>query len=462
MDSGDSDAVDRKRRRVLAGMAGAGSMVLLPGCDDSDTDRYEPEPLQPLPAAEDSGIDHIVVVMMENRSFDHFLGWVPGADGVQAGRRYVDKNGDTFETYPLAPDYQGCGLGDPSHSYEGGRVHVNNGAMDGWLLTDPTMPGDLFPIGYYTAADLPFYKGVAAEYTVCDRYFSGVLASTYPNRMYMHLGQTDRLDNSLDIATLPSIWDRLRDAGVSARYYYRDLPFIALTGVANLASSRLYGQFALDAAAGRLPSVSFVDPKFLIESPDGTSEDDHPQADIRKGQVFLNEIYESLRNSPQWERSLLIINYDEWGGFYDHVEPPFAPVSEAEAALGNDGRLGIRVPCLLIGPRVKRAHVSHHPFDPNSILNLIAWRFGLEPLGVRGQSSLNIAHALDFASAARLDPPAFSVPDEAPRNTRCDALAQSEAQAKALGPAALARWEHHQELLQLRELARRLGYRVPG
>ena len=188
--------------------------------------------------------------------------------------------------------------------------------MDGWLLTDPTMPGDIFPIGYYLEPDLPFYSGVAAEYTICDRYFSGILASTYPNRMYMHLGQTDRLSNDFTIASLPTIWDRLREAGVSRRYYFRDLPFIALTGINHLGISRPYAEFALDARAGLLPSVSYIDPTFLNESPDGTAEDDHPQAHIRKGQVFLNDIYEALRNSPQWERTLLVINYDEWGGFY--------------------------------------------------------------------------------------------------------------------------------------------------
>ena len=465
MDSNDSKPIDRMRRRVLAGMAGGAA--LLTGCgdgaspdggNDSGTDD---SPLPVLPNPEDSGIDHIVLVMMENRSFDHFLGWVPGADGVQSGLKFLDRDGAEQHTYPLAPDYQGCALGDPNHGYDGGRVQFNGGKMDGWLLTDPTMPGDIFPIGYYLEPDLPFYSGVAAEYTVCDRYFSGILASTYPNRMYMHLGQTDRLSNDFTIASLPTIWDRLREAGVSRRYYFRDLPFIALTGVNHLGISRPYAEFALDARAGLLPSVSYIDPKFLNESPDGTAEDDHPQAHIRKGQVFLNDIYDALRNSPQWERTLLVINYDEWGGFYDHVVPPIAPVSEDEAALGNDGRLGFRVPCMMIGPRAKRGFVSHRQFDPNSILNMIAWRFGLEPLGVRGQTSLNLAYALDFESAPRSDAPSFEVPDDAPLFTRCDTAAEGEATAKAMGPVAYTRWEHNDENRRLLEVAHSMGYPVP-
>src|SRR3546814_10270583 len=136
----------------------------------------------------------------------------------------------------------------------------------------------------------------------------------------------------------------------------------------------------------------------------GLSGDDHPFADIRNGQAFLNEVYDILRRGPQWEKTLLVINYDEWGGFYDHVPPPFAPVTDAEAALGNDGRLGCRVPCVIIGPQARRGHVEHTQFDPNSILNMIAWRFGFDPLGARGDSN-NLARALNFSAAPEVETP---------------------------------------------------------
>ncbi|WP_051361898.1 alkaline phosphatase family protein [Solimonas soli] len=466
MDESTRDPRNHSRRRFLAGVAGAAAGASLlgacsSGSDDKGESGYEQAVLPDRP--EDIGIDHIVVVMMENRSFDHFLGWVPGADGKQAGLTFKDRDGKPQKTYRLAPDYQGCGLGDPDHSYDGGRVHYDDGKLDGWLLTDPTQVGDVFPIGYYTADDLPFYKGIAAEYTVCDRYFSGILASTYPNRMYMHLGQTDRLSNEFKVSVLPSIWDRLAVAGVSRRYYYRDLPFIALAGGISdtLLISKKYEQFLADAAAGELPSVCFVDPKFNVESPDGTSEDDHPQADIRLGQAWLNQIYEALRNSPNWEKTLLIINYDEWGGFFDHVPPPIAPVSDREAALGNDGRLGFRVPCMLIGPRARRGYVSHLPLDPNSILNFIAWRFGFEPLGVRGASSLNIAYALDLDNTPRGDAPAFAVP-AGPTDPLCS-TDTSTAAGKALhelDPVTRARVEHQRENEALAAFARSLGFPV--
>src|SRR5581483_9157289 len=191
----------------------------------------------------------------------------------------------------------------------------------------------------------------------------------------------------LRLSSLPTIWDRLKDKGRTGRFYFSDLPFIGLFGPDKVPITGQFAQFLLDAQRGNLPDVAYIDPNFggsVGESPTGISQDDHPQADVRNGQVFLNAVYDTLRGSPQWDKTLLVVNYDEWGGFYDHVVPPFAPVTpEESAAIGNDGRLGFRVPCYLIGPRAKRTHVSHIPFDHNSILNFICWRFGMDPLGAR-------------------------------------------------------------------------------
>jgi phospholipase C len=152
---------------------------------------------------------------------------------------------------------------------------------------------------------------------------------------------------------------------------------------------------------------------------------------------------------------LLIINYDEWGGFYDHVAPPFAPVTPEEFALiGNDGRLGFRVPAYLIGPRARRGHVSHVQFDHNSILNFICWRFGMEPLGARGDTSLNIAHALDFSSPPNLEAPGFSVPI-GPFGLACGLPVPKNASA-VTNPYA----KHESEWQGLYEVVRKLGYLV--
>jgi phospholipase C len=173
----------------MAAVAGAG----LVGCSHSM------EPLAPLPPTPaDSGLDHVIVVMMENRSFDHLLGWVPGADAKQSGLAYVDRQGTPRQTFHLS-DFQGCGFSDPTHSFEGGRAEYNNGACDGWL----TAPGnDINAIGYYEASDVTFLGHAAPAWTVLDRYFSPFLGPTYPNRLISLAGQTDRLSNTLVASTL--------------------------------------------------------------------------------------------------------------------------------------------------------------------------------------------------------------------------------------------------------------------
>src|SRR5436309_7793016 len=204
----------------------------------------------PAHTAARTGIDHVVVVMMENRSFDHLLGWLPGADGRQAGLVYTDSQGASFPTYPLAPDYQGCGHPDPDHSYEGGRVEYDGGLCDGWLRAGSN---DIYSIGYYTQADLPFLGAAAPDWTVCNRYFAPIMAPTYPNRIYQHAAVTDRLDDSLSLSTLPTIWDRLAAAGLNGRYYFSDIPFIALWGGKYASITRSYNQFLQDCASGDLP-----------------------------------------------------------------------------------------------------------------------------------------------------------------------------------------------------------------
>jgi phospholipase C len=430
------------RRRFLAGVAAVAGSVALSGCggggpsdgsggasgggsdpapsvsdipSPDGADRYSlPRPALPAPA--DSGIDFIVLVTMENRSFDHFLGWVPGAEGMPANQHFKDAFGATQTPFSLSANpaygYQACGYQDPNHSFQGARTQLASGAMNGWLLTPGTSQnqGDLLPIGYYSSADLPFYSAVASNYTIGDFYFSGILTSTFPNRLYLHSGATDRLDDSDGTSSLATIWDRFSDAKVSCNYYYHDVPFTALYGTRYLSISRPFSEFLLNAATGTLPSFCMIDPSFTGEG-SGVSADDHPHADIRDGQAFLAQVYEALRTSPNWSRTLMIVVYDEWGGFLEHVVPPTRPISKNELTLGNDGKLGFRVPLALLGPRVRAGTVTRYPFDPSSIHALLQWRFGLQPLGVRGSdpATVNLAYALDFTAAPRTDAPAFTV-----------------------------------------------------
>jgi phospholipase C len=359
-----------------------------------------------LPAPDTSGIEHVVVLMMENRSFDHMLGWLDGADGRQRGLRYADDMGVPHRTYRLAPDFQGCGHADPDHSYDGGRVEYNGGACDGWLRAGNN---DDYAIGFYTKQDLPFFGAAAPRWTVCDHYFSAIMAGTFANRVYQHAGQTDRLANTFELSTLPTIWDRLAEAGLEGRYYFSDIPFLALWGAKYIPIGRPYEAFLADAAAGTLPQVSFVEPRFLGEEI-GASNDDHPFADIRNGQAFMNEVYSAITTGPAWQNTVLVINYDEWGGFFDHVPPPAGPIPPADRAAGNeDGLLGFRTPCLVVSPFARREHVAAQELDHTSILNMIEWRWGLAPLTVRDETATNLADVLDF-TAARLGASQFDVP----------------------------------------------------
>jgi phospholipase C len=414
-----------KRRTILTGAAGiAGGSVLT-----SVQAQAATSPTLPDPAT--SGIDHIVVVMMENRSFNHYLGWLPGADGKQGGLSYVDRDGVRHATHHLT-DYQGLDHPDPDHSYEGGRVQYNGGRCDGWLRSGSN---DEFAIGYYTDADLAFYGQAARHWTAFDRYFSATMAETYPNRFYQHSAQTDRLHNSTATATMPTIWDRLADAGVGHAYYYYDVPFLALYGTKYLSMARRYPQFLADAKAGTLPAVSFVDPKFLDEG-SGSSADDHPHADIRAGQHFLNEVYEAVSGGPLWARTALIINYDEWGGFFDHVAP--ATVPDARPDLGT-GLRGFRTPCLLISPRARRGYVGHAAYDHTSVLKMIEWRWRLPALTARDAAARNMAEVLDFThppevSAPRWNvPPVLSLPGPAGQYVDYEDWKQLAASAQALG-----------------------------
>jgi phospholipase C len=370
-----------------------------------------------LPAPGKSGIDHVIVVMMENRSFDHFAGWVPGADGRQAGLRFVDRYGVPHTTWHL-PDYQGCAHPDPDHSYEGGRIEFNRGKCDGWLRAGENDP---FAIGYYTAADLDFWRQAAGDWTVCDRYFAATMAETYPNRFYQHAARTDRIHNSTAVSTLPTIWDRLAAAGLRGRYYFSDIPFVALWGPKYLGISATFPQFLADCASGNLPEVSFVDPRFEDEA-SGTSGDDHPHGDVRSGEEFLAQVYNAVVTSPAWERTLLIVNYDEWGGFYDHVPPQEAPDADPATALR-----GFRVPALVVSPRARRGAVAHGVYDHTSVLRTIEWRWGLPALTPRDANARNLAEVLDFAAPLRRRPAPYVV-RPAPAGPPCHAALQESAE----------------------------------
>jgi len=399
------------RTASAAGLAAGLGLVLDPDVLVAEAARRQRR--VKLPSPRNLPIDTFVILMMENRSFDHYLGWLPGADGRQAGLTFTDPHGNRHATHRLVDFYQSCGFLDPDHSWDGGRTELDGGRMDGFLRS----ASDVFAIGYYGEHDLPFTPYNAKAFTTFDRFFCSILSSTYPNREYMHAAQSYGMkDNTLPIsqAGFPdtTIFAALTKAGVSNRYYFTDIPVSALWGVNGLSRSSHVQNFYEAAAAGTLPAVSFVDPSFQGED-QGTSGDEHPLADVRIGQAWMADVVHAVMESPQWPRTALFCIYDEWGGFFDHVVPPRVPDLRSSPDLNKDfGQMGFRIPAVLVSPYARRGHVDHSIYGFESILKMIRYRFGLPPLTPRDLYANNIAYAFDFESKPRLEPPALPAPHQ--------------------------------------------------
>lgn len=369
-------------------------------------------------------VDTIVVVMLENRSFDHHFGLLPSVDGL-AGKALTNPNaeGEPVKIHHLD---DACTETDPDHSFEGSHEQWNMGRNDGFVKRSGAVA-----MGYREPLDVPFTTALAREFAVCDRWFCSVLGPTYPNRHYLHSATSDgRTSNELVPFDKPAIWDRLDEAGIPWGYYYGDLPFLGLyprlfmPGVErkNIVT---VDKFYEHAAAGRLPRVAFVEPVFLGP----LASDDHPPHNSQLAQRFAAQVFGALASSPQWSRSLFVLTYDEHGGFFDHVPPP--PVVDDFGSQGFD-RLGFRVPAVLAGPHVRRNFVCSTVLDHTSVLRFIEWRFGLRPLGVRDANANNLLDALDFS---RGDPsvPRLPVPELDPAHALLCAPPTSST-AGALGP----------------------------
>jgi phospholipase C len=402
------------RTAVAAGMTASMGLLLDPNTVIAEAARRQRE--VQLPSPRNLPIDTFVVLMMENRSFDHYLGWLPGADGRQAGLTFTDGHGVAHETHRLVDFFQSCGFLDPDHSWDGGRTELDGGRMDGFLRS----ASDVFAIGYYGENDLPFTPHNAKAFTAFDRFFCSLLGPTYTNREYMHAAQSyGEMDNSLPFspsggAGFPdsTIFASLSAAGVSNHYFYTDIPFSALWGAPGLARSSQVQEFYALAEAGNLPALSFVDPSFQGED-QGTSGDEHPLADVRVGQAFMADVVHAVMESPQWPRTALFCVYDEWGGFFDHVVPPRVPDLRSSSNLAVDfGQMGFRIPAILVSPYARRGYVDHGIYGFESILKMIRYRYGLSPLTPRDLFANNIATAFDFESKPQLTLPDIPQPAE--------------------------------------------------
>ena len=389
-----------------------------------------PTPAATVPAPTDAavarldGIEHVVVVMLENRSFDHMLGYLSLPEELGGhGRTEVDGltgpetnfNLDGEQRVPIRhldalkfkdetedPDHSGPSTDEQLSGDCGGfvrnfaRISAQRAKANNEQAPDPSLV-----MGYYSGRDLPVYDHLAREYCIIDRWFSSVPGATWPNRLYATTGQAaeTREDLNPPIYSLPSFARHLDDHGVGWRWYSYDPATLRMVDPAYrlrhhehfaYVDSRALSlqedlagdlfeegtSFLDDAAAGRLPAVSWIDPHFKDAAVLGpNSNDDHPPSDVAAGQDLVLQIFHALRTIELWSKALMLVVYDEHGGFYDHVLPPASGDDEKEFA-----RLGVRVPALLISPFVSARSVSSQlaaelHFDHTSIIKTILTRF---------------------------------------------------------------------------------------
>ena len=374
---------------------------------------------RPAPRLRD--LQHIVVLMQENRSYDSYFGALQRSR-LRAGKpkRATNNPNPADPSQRIEPFHASanCEVADLNHDWTGTHAEIDNGRMDGFTGQNvvPADPTGGRAMGYYDRSDLPFYYGLAGTFGVGDRYFASVPGPTYPNRFYEMAGTSfGHIENDLPPEggwPQPTIFGRLSQAGISWKVYYAQVPTAVFFADvrAHMDQVQPIAQYFADAAAGALPQVAFVEPAYI-----GTvseESDEHPPANPQVGQQFTATVVQALMQSRDWRSSAFILTYDEHGGYYDHVAPPKAPVPDAVPPTLGPGdapaafdHYGVRVPFVVASPFSKPHFVSHRVSDHTSILALIERRFGLAPLTQRDAKANPLLEYFDFAHPSFRKPP---------------------------------------------------------
>lgn len=413
-----------------------------------------------------SDIEHIVLLMQENRSFDHYFGTLSGIDGFGTPSPTLQQKGWNPQTQSLDPAgvtlpfrfdstrpplLNGACINDPDHGWIGMHQSWNGGANDNWLPAQAqsrSVANVPATMGYYTRQDIPVHFLLADTFTICDRYFCSVIGPTHPNRLYWVSATIDPAGTdggpvveTFDTSPIGQLsWrimpQNLSDAGISWKYY-SDMklgPAVnSYVGYGELiqwfkqardprsdlarfgAAPRYPRDFAADVKANRLPQVSWLVPNFL--------ESEHPAMPNAGGAIAMTDTLRILLSNPAvWEKTVLIVSYDENGGYFDHVVPPTAPagtpgeyltvpdIGKVPAAGGIRGPIGLgfRVPCMVISPFSRGGLMVHDVFDHTSQLRLIETRFGVPVPNLsawRRSATGDMTSTFNFATPPNPSPP---------------------------------------------------------
>lgn len=445
------------RLRALLSLGCFALTLIASGCGGAPATMTAPDPqaiadTTVTPAASLSTIRHIVIEVQENRSADNYFsqlsaykasrGWPGSFDGASPTKTLKDYDGKVVSRFHYDTECaENTSPGwNETHFFDHKRADGSWG-MDFFMMqrTD-SQKSTIDPrvhrtMGYYTSADLPYYYALAGEFATSDRFFSSVLATTAPNRMYLFSGTSQghiRPDaGGHPLYTWPTIFRKLANAGISFGIYYQDkTDFIKefKDGSDTRISSKIhpistyYSILSSSNADSALPAVVF------IERSGGL--DEHPLNNVQKGSADVSKMINALLHSSAWHDSVFILTFDESGGLYDHV-PPVAVVppdsitpnfQPGDLTKGADGKpfgfnnTGNRVPLIVISPWVKPHYVSHTPMELTSILKFVETRFGLTALTQRDAHAPNMTEFFDFTTAHFAVPP--SLPTQ-PTSGKC-------------------------------------------
>lgn len=368
--------------------------------------------------------------MLENRSFDHMVGYlrsasysIDGLTGAEANYRdpvhQLPPPVHVSATAPYVPDL------NPSPGHELSNVTVqifganprpvpSVGTNVGFVADYASIAGAAMApsvMRCFSADMLPALTTLAHEFAICDRWFSSMPGPTWPNRFFAHCATSGGfIDNTLRNYPMRTIFQNLSDAGIDWRIYYHDFPpqSLALANQRQYFSSKyelFFQAFIRDCANGLLPRYSFIEPRYFNFLGD-RANDQHPNHGVVGGELLIAQVYEALRASPQWPDSMLVVTWDEHGGFYDHVSPQTAVAPDDHTAAFDFASYGLRVPAVVVSPLVPKGTISNRTYDHTSILATAKALFDLPTFLTRRDAAASPLVPLASLSAPRADTPA--------------------------------------------------------